>query len=194
MISVICAALAAWLLVGVSPLRRVEPPPPTFERPGWEWLRDRLWGRDGPRTIASEQPDALDFLAVCLRAGATPIAAARTVADVSPDATASLLRGVSAHLEVGRTPEEAWGSLAEHPVWGAAARDLVRSSRSGTTLIDVLHTHAEDARAAAHDAHTKRAKSVGVKSVLPLMACFLPAFILIGVVPIIGALIERMLA
>lgn len=142
---------------------------------------------------ARELPDALDFLAVCLEAGAPSAAAVQTVADVSPPTTATLLRRVLAHLEVGRTAEEAWAELRDHPIWGLPARDLVRSARSGTSLVTTLRLHADDARIAARDRATKRARKVGVKSVLPLMACFLPAFVLIGVVPIIASLLGRFL-
>lgn len=141
------------------------------------------------RELAREQPDALEFLAVCLEAGSPTTAAVATVADVSPPATAMVLRRVLAHLAVGRSPEEAWAELRGHPVWGLAARDLVRSARSGTGLVATLRVHAQDARTAGREAETKRARTVGVKSVVPLMACFLPAFVLIGVVPIIASLL-----
>lgn len=138
---------------------------------------------------ARELPDALDFLAVCLKAGAPIQVAIATVADISPPTTAGLLRRVLSHFHVGRSTEESWAELKEHPVWGLAARDLVRSARSGISLVDVLRLHAEDARQAQKDRDTKRARTVGVKSVVPLMACFLPAFVLVGVVPIVASLL-----
>lgn len=157
------------------------------------FLLSRIESREDHRASRAELPEALDFLAVCLSAGSTSSDAVETVADVSPPATAALLRQVSAHLHVGRTPEEAWDTLRQHPIWGDAARDLARSARSGTSLVEVLQAHAEDARALAHDHQVKRARTAGVKSVLPLMVCFLPAFILIGVIPIIGALLQQFL-
>lgn len=141
------------------------------------------------RALAREQPDALEFLAVCLEAGSPIPAAVTTVAEVSPTATSEVLGRVLAHLGVGRSTEEAWTELRGHPVWGPAARDLIRSARSGTSLVATLRLHAEDARTARQDAETRRARTVGVKSVVPLMACFLPAFVLIGVVPIIASLL-----
>lgn len=156
---------------------------------GLAWWLGRMRPKEDQRAARDELPEALDFLAVCIESGATPVAAVEIVSNVSPPATASLLAKVSAHLAVGRTPEEAWEALREHPVWGLPARDLMRSARSGTGLVEILHAHAEDARAAKRDAELKSARTAGVKSVIPLMACFLPAFILVGVVPIIAALI-----
>lgn len=140
-----------------------------------------------------ELGEALDFLAVCLEAGAPVQQAVATVADVSRPATQALLRRVLAHLEVGRAPEEAWAGLHDHPAWRLPSKDLVRSVRSGTSLVEALRLHAADARAEARDAAVKRARTVGVKSVLPLMVCFLPAFVLVGVVPIIASLIGGLL-
>lgn len=142
----------------------------------------------------AELPDALEFLAVCLDSGAPIRQALATVVEVSPSTTGSLLRRVLAHLDVGRASEDAWAELAAHPVWGVAAKDMVRSARSGVSLADTLRLHAADARIAARDAAMKRARKVGVRSVVPLMACFLPAFVLIGVVPIIASLLKTFLS
>ena len=36
------------------------------------------------------------------------------------------------------------------------------------------------------------ARAAGVKAVVPLVVCFLPAFLLVGVVPLFGALASRL--
>lgn len=144
------------------------------------------------RDETREMPDALEFLAVCLEAGAPIPTAVATVADVSPKTTEGLLTRVLAHLSVGRSAEEAWTELRDHPVWALPARDLIRSARSGTSLVPTLRLHAEDGRQARQDKETKAARTVGVKSVVPLMACFLPAFVLIGVIPIVASLLKNL--
>ena len=83
----------------------------------------------------------------------------------------------------------AWGALRGDPVWGAAAADVARAERSGLCLADLLRLHADDARRVAADRATLAARTVGVRSVVPLMVCFLPAFILVGVVPIVAGLV-----
>ncbi len=140
--------------------------------------------------LVRELPDALEFLAVCLEAGLPMSRAVETVADVSPEATAQVLRQVEAHLLLGRAGALAWDELRDHPAWGPAAADIARAERSGTSLIGVLRVHAQDARTQRHELASKKARTVGVKSVVPLMACFLPAFILVGVVPILLSLIR----
>lgn len=140
--------------------------------------------------LVRQLPDALEFLAVCLEAGLPMSRAVETVADVSPEATAQVLRRVAAHLLLGRSGPLAWDELRDHQAWGPAAADIARAERSGTSLIGVLRVHAQDARTQRHELASKKARTVGVKSVVPLMACFLPAFILVGVVPILLSLIR----
>lgn len=140
--------------------------------------------------LVRQLPDALEFLAVCLDAGLPMSRAIETVADVSPEATAQVLRQVAAHLLLGRAGALAWDELRDHQAWGPVAADIARAERSGTSLIGVLRVHAQDARTQRHELASKKARTVGVKSVVPLMACFLPAFILVGVVPILLSLIR----
>jgi pilus assembly protein TadC len=54
---------------------------------------------------------------------------------------------------------------------------------SGTMMVEALRRHAAAAREARRADQVIRARSVGVRSVLPLMICFIPSFLLLGVVP-----------
>lgn len=143
-----------------------------------------------PRHILLRQqlPDALDLLGACIEAGSPPSQAVDVVSAVSPPATRQVLERVAARFQVGTPPPQVWEELAGHVVWGDVARDLARSARSGTAVESALRVHADEARRRRHEAVTKAARAVGVKSVMPLMLCFLPAFILVGIVPIIAGL------
>lgn len=185
----LAAALCVVLIVPGRPLRRLDPRP-ARGAPDWRAALSRLLRRPaGSRAVRGQAPVAMEFLAVCLDAGAPVASAVRSVVEVSPEVTASLLGRVLAYLDVGRAPEEAWAELGDDAVWGAAARDFVRSARSGTALSEALRRHAADLRQGDHEEETKRARTVGVKSVGPLMGCFLPAFVLVGVIPIIAGLL-----
>ena len=157
--------------------------------PHWWAARRRSGRRKTDRDVVRELPETLDLLAVCLEAGAPMTNAIATVAEVSPSATAAILHGIDAQLQVGRDPQDAWGSLAGHPDWGPPARDAARSARSGTSLVECLRVHADEARRRRREQETKQARSVGVKSVQPLALCFLPAFVLVGVVPLVASLL-----
>lgn len=187
----VAAAVLAWW--APPPLSRLEPRPsplPGWVGKAWAWAARRRSGRrKTDRDVVRELPETLDLLAVCLEAGAPMTNAIATVAEVSPSATAAILHGIDAQLQVGRDPQDAWGSLAGHPDWGPPARDAARSARSGTSLVECLRVHADEARRRRREQETKQARSVGVKSVQPLAVCFLPAFVLIGVVPLVASLL-----
>lgn len=146
--------------------------------------------RSRRRRLTDELPRALDLMACVLAAGLPVRTAVREVARVCPPATADLLRLVQASAEIGVSETEAWLQLAQDPlvspVWGPVARDMARSVSSGTPVAEVLRTHATDARQRRADAIELRARKSGVAAVFPLMVCFLPAFVLVGAVPIVA--------
>ncbi|MDO5735572.1 MAG: type II secretion system F family protein [Propionibacteriaceae bacterium] len=158
---------------------------------GLGWLPARL-APNG--TVQKELADTVELLAVCLSAGAPMRHAVEVVADVAEDATATILAKVSGQLTMGVAEPQAWLELADDDVWGGVARDVARSARSGTSLVEVLHVHADEARLVAQEQALQRARTAGVRSVVPLMACFLPAFVLVGVLPIIAGLLEGLLS
>ena len=64
----------------------------------------------------------------------------------------------------------------------------MRSAQSGAPLSTVLARIAQDMRRDRHAAVEVAARSAGVRAVAPLAACFLPAFLLVGVVPVVASL------
>ncbi|MCC2594384.1 type II secretion system F family protein [Tessaracoccus sp. OS52] len=155
---------------------------------GWLWPS----GRADP-AVGMQLPGTLELLAACIEAGAPMQRAVETVAEVSSEPTVGLLEGVAGQLRLGRAEAEAWLQLREDPSWGPVARDVARSARSGTSLVDALRVHAEDQRRRLEAERAKAARAVGVRSVMPLMVCFLPAFVLVGVVPIVAGLMAGFL-
>lgn len=145
----------------------------------------RLAGVDG-------LPVTLELLAVCLEAGAPLRSAVHRVAALSPPGSARVLEQLDAAVSLGIDEPSAWERLIADPVWGPVATDVVRSLGTGTPSKDVLLQHAGEVRRAAHAARLAVARSVGVRSTLPLITCFLPAFLLLGVVPIVASLIPRL--
>jgi len=131
----------------------------------------------------------LDLLAGVVEAGAPLRNAVGDVADVIGAPDREPLDAVAAACRIGCTDAEAWHTLADDPLWGEVARELARSVESGTASARILRTQSDQARRARAAQLLTRARAVGVKSSLPLMACFLPAFLLVGVVPIIGGLV-----
>lgn len=141
-----------------------------------------------------ELAGTVELLAVCLAAGSPMRHALEVVGGVSGPVTTKILARVSGQLAMGLPEQQAWQDLLEDDVWGQVARDVARSATSGTSLVEVLQVHADEARLVAEEKAQERARTAGVRSVVPLMVCFLPAFVLVGVVPIIAGLLEGFLA
>lgn len=145
------------------------------------------------KLLAGQADEVLDLLAAALQAGAPLRNAVAAVGLVVEEPSAELLSRLDGQVRLGATDAEAWGSLVGHPVWGRFAQDLARCADTGAGLAELLTTHAADARRDRAADLERRARAVGVRSVLPMMACFLPAFILVGVVPIVAGALGNVL-
>lgn len=154
------------------------------------WPGPEVRSRD--RQVQAQLPTVCTLLAVCLEAGLPLRNAVAAVAEGSQGATAELLRRLDASVRLGVPEADAWAEFGlAGPEFADLARELSHATGSGMALAPVLRHHAREAQRAAHGAAQSRARKAGVSSVVPLMVCFLPAFILIGVVPIVGGVAAR---
>jgi pilus assembly protein TadC len=138
---------------------------------------------------AADLPIAVDLLAATLRAGAPMSHAATAVGEALGGPVGERLRQVARSLAAGATPADAWGHLADIAGAHRLIRAAVRSADSGAALVGTLGRLADDLRAARTASAEASARRVGVLAVLPLGLCFLPAFVLTGVVPVVVAML-----
>ncbi|GAA3574900.1 hypothetical protein GCM10022197_34950 [Microlunatus spumicola] len=146
------------------------------------------------QVLVLQTPQALELMASCLAAGLPVRGACRVVVDAFDGPVAEDLGRVRAATDLGVADADAWLQLADHAQLGPAAADLARSVESGTLLVTTLRHHAVQARGRREAALQVVARSVGVRSVLPLMTCFIPAFLLLGVVPTVASALARALS
>jgi pilus assembly protein TadC len=137
--------------------------------------------------LIDDLPGSLDLLSAAMAAGLPLRSAVREVIAVTDGPLAEDLNGVLAGIDLGRSDADAWRSLRDHPALGSISIDMARSVRSGTMIAATLQRHAAIARSSRRGSREARARTVGVRSVPPLMLCFVPAFLLISVVPIAAA-------
>lgn len=133
--------------------------------------------------LIMEVPQALELMTACLGAGLPARAACAAVVRTFDGAVAHDLGQVLASQQLGASDVTAWRTLRDHPQLGLAAADLARSMESGVSIVEGLRHHAAAAREARRSELQVRARTVGVRSVLPLMMCFIPSFLLLGIVP-----------
>ena len=140
--------------------------------------------------IARDLPRAADLMATCLQAGTAPADAVLLVSEVVGGPVREALLPVAAAIRVGVDPATAWAGLAaegrSEPL-RRLARAFARAAATGAPLADTLTTVADDERDRLRWAAEAAAARAGVRAVGPLAVCFLPAFLLLGVVPVVVA-------
>lgn len=143
--------------------------------------------------LEAAAPQVADLLAVCLEAGTTMPSALRAVSQTCTEPAANILRMAVGRLELGADPGTTWAALGTEAAFAPIARAVGRSEESGAPLADVLLAVADELRQLHRAKIEAAAKSVGVRAVGPLGACFLPAFMLLGVVPLVASLLQRVM-
>nr|WP_230689827.1 type II secretion system F family protein [Catellatospora paridis] len=163
--------------VTVRVLRRMEPAAVRLERE--QALADLAW--------------AVDLIGTALRAGAPLDHAVLSVGAALDGPLGTRLQRIGRSLRLGATAAEAWSHLADLPPAGRLTAAVERSSANGSALAGALHRCADDLRADAAVRRQAGAQRAGVLIVLPLGLCFLPAFVLAGLVPVVLAVLGEVL-
>ncbi len=166
------AAVLVWVLVA-----RAEPPA----------LRRRR------EQVRRDLPHLVGLLAVALRAGAAPVEAVTVACAALPGPAAEHLSALTSRLGLGVDPGVVWSDVARDPLLAPLGRALARAHSSGSSVVEAVEhladSLARESRAEAEDL----ARSVGVRAAVPLGVCLLPAFVLIGIVPLAAGLMSTLL-
>nr|WP_308404975.1 type II secretion system F family protein [Streptomyces sp. WAC00276] len=152
------------------------------------------WARGAARpTVDTQLPLAADLVAACVAAGAGPVEAARAVGASVGGPVGQGLARAAADIRLGGDPEAAWRHVAEAPGASALARCLQRAAASGAPAAEPLARIAAEARADWNRAATERARRAAVAVTAPVGLCFLPAFLALGVAPVVIGLASGLL-
>ena len=135
----------------------------------------------------------IDLLSAAMGCGALPAAALRNVAPGVRGAAGDALAEAATSLSLGADPGVVWERVATAvPPLRGAARACARAASSGAAVGEELFRLAMAARAAAQVERRRRLQRAGVWLVLPLGLCFLPAFVLVAVVPVVLAAVPAL--
>ncbi|MFD5817508.1 type II secretion system F family protein [Streptomyces sp. NPDC127038] len=152
------------------------------------WLRRRgpMPAEEYDVSLAARQlPLAADLVAACIAAGASPVAAAQAVGEALGGPVGERLARGAAEVRLGGEPVDAWRGLANLPGARGLARLLERAGDSGVPAAVPVGRLAAEARAEWGRAATARARRAAVMVTAPVGLCFLPAFLAIGVLPVV---------
>jgi pilus assembly protein TadC len=133
---------------------------------------------------------SFDVLAACLRSGMAVSTAAAATAPSAPPALARLLNRAADLLALGADPATAWSNsdvrLDKHAE--ALLRLARRSASSGAALAQGVADLAAQSRHDAADAAGAASERASVLIAGPLGLCYLPAFVCLGIVPVVAGL------
>lgn len=185
-LAVLGVAVGAWLLVGgltgvvaglvvaIAARQVLAGAESTSER------RERV---EVERTL----PHLVDLFASTLRAGAEPVVGLAQVCAALPGPAADRLAPVVDRARWG-AGVDAWSSVADDEVLAPLARALIRSQVSGASVVQSVERLADELERESLARAEDAARKIGVAAAVPLGACLLPAFMLLGVVPTVASL------
>ena len=157
-------------------------------------------GRIGPGNRSGRRGEVLaglaqacDLLAAAVEAGLPVRHAVEVVGRAVGGPVGEALGGVSAKVRLGVPEPQAWAEAGAEPGLEALARELARTVSTGVGVARLLRDLAAEGRRSAAAEAMVRARRVGVHSVLPVIACFLPSFLLLGIVPLLGGIVQTVL-
>ncbi|WP_258229331.1 type II secretion system F family protein [Arthrobacter sp. HMWF013] len=191
-------AVAAWLAFS-GPVRVRLRLLGLGSQPGREARTDQAWNGQGAGDLAGQGGGhhglhdpamMLELIAAMLDAGSgigrsLELVAASASADYS-----RALRPVVSALAIGADWETAWRSSEVRFPEILELRDALGfAALTGAPSSAILYAQAARLRRESFRAAEKRAASLGVKLVIPLGLCSLPAFICWGVIPVLLALV-----
>lgn len=139
--------------------------------------------------VTADLPVVVGLLAAGMRAGATLPSCLASVARAAHGGLGRELAGVAERLRLGASPDTAWQSPTLPEPLVAVGQDLARAADTGAPVADLLDRHVVDLRRSWRARGVARVERLSVLVVVPLGLCFLPAFVLIGVVPVAAELL-----
>lgn len=148
--------------------------------------------RAEPKLTDLELAAIWDLFAACLRAGLPIPQAIKAVTDGVAGAEMDALRSTASLLLLGADPAQAWAEARAGPRTAELARAAQRTARSGSALAGVAEEMAAQLRISMSDAAEAKAQRAGVLIAGPLALCFLPAFLCLGVAPVVLGLVGRL--
>lgn len=139
-----------------------------------------------PLAVAS----SLDVFAACLTSGMAVASAAAATGPSAPGRLAGVLVRAADLLALGADPATAWSdaTLRGDARLTALVRLARRSASSGTALAQGVAELAEQSRLDAGDDARAAAERASVLIAGPLGLCYLPAFLCLGIVPVVAGL------
>jgi len=153
-------------------------------------LLKKLEGRQGNEISLEEVCEVIEILLLGANAGLTHLETLKLVAETVTNPMRSEIAQAVARCNLGISLTKSLTYLSErHPSLSATTKIISRSEITGGPIIESLELELLLTRAQVANDVLRRVRSLSVKCVLPLGLCFLPAFFLATVIPIVANLL-----
>ncbi|MGG5170738.1 type II secretion system F family protein [Pseudarthrobacter sp. J1738] len=163
---------------------------------GSQGNHERIREPQSPGTDLDDLPMMLELAGAMLDSGASLYRVLELLRSVSEPGLQKAMAPVVAGLGLGTDWETAWrGSRSS--VTRTSTKRLIEglkeglgfAATTGAPSSAILYTQAARIRRQQHRAAEKQAATLGVRLVIPLGLCCLPAFICLGVIPVLLAML-----
>ena len=157
-------------------------------------VRSILAERERRRRIDATFPDAIEMLILVVHAGMTPHQAIGVLADRAPPPVRPAFAAVRHRTSRGAPLADALSALPERLGPGAAlvADTLTMSERYGTPIASALTQLSADVRERRIRQREAAARRLPIRMSFPLVACTLPSFVLVAIVPAVLAALSSL--
>lgn len=165
----------------------------------WMRRREADAARAGPegsaeaRAEVGQLPLAAELIGACLAAGSGPAQAADAVGRSLGGPLGMRLIRTASELRLGAEPAEAWAHFTSLPGSEGFVRSMERAGMAGAPAVDQVTRLTGELRARRAREASARARRAAVLVTGPLGLCFLPAFLAVGVAPVVLGLAESLL-
>jgi len=143
--------------------------------------------------LERQAPLVVDLVAACLASGASLERSLAVASSAAGGPAAEVIGRATTALRLGADPATVWADVARHEPLAAMARAVARSQQTGAPLASLLPRVADQARSAHRTRAEARIRTAAVRLTAPLGVAFLPAFVLLGVVPVVASWVGRLL-
>ncbi len=191
--SLLCLGIAVLLSPGAHARHRVRGQTRNL-RSGPRTRRSRIFTGPERQCDPVDLAAGWDLLAATLRAGLALPTTLHAVASELRGPPARILRETARATALGADAATAWEPALAHPDTAELARAAKRTTRSGGGLAEAAAGSAQRAREAAGEHAQARVQRASVWVAAPLGLCFLPAFLCLGVLPVVVGMVDKLTA
>lgn len=138
-------------------------------------------------------PQFLDYLHMCLSAGLSIADSMIRVERFIGNQLGLDVRRINELYRLGAPINDAVDQVArDHIAWQRLNEVIARSYLTGSSIKESVQVIAQYSRATSEVQTISRIRSLAVKCTLPLGLCFLPAFVVLSILPVVASLYTSM--